>query len=533
MTAPQIVQSDATDATTWHRLHPLSPMIRGWAAMLAVMGVLINLWADNLFNASDQDDTLKPDSANIFTDFIAYLDTLPMWGLLVLISVCAAFVVVLYSLYIWWFERYQLSEHHVSLRKGLFFRSERQARLDRVHALDIRRPILPRIFGLAELSFEVADAGQSSIVLRYLKLEHARRLRKELLRDSQESQETVAGTDSEVSSDDTEGDLLLRVPVKRMLLAQLFTLSTFFVVILGFFLIFLIISRPQDIGIIMAFSAPFIGALPEIFKSIDRSWRFTVTRVPEGLRLRYGLFNKTSQTVPVKRVQAVGVYRPLLWRWFKWSLVHVNVAGYGDTFEEIMSAKTVLMPVGTDADLLRIFVRGLAFSSAENMRDLVVEGLMGDADDTSRFACAPAHARWVSPMVRRRHGYVVTDDVLLSRGGRLYRSCVVTPHHKVQSLRISSGPLQGVLGLASVELLSTPGLVRASVRHMGMAEARRFVYDQSRRCEFAVREHHQRYVDQPPQDHGGPEDFNDEHGGIGASQDIPKVGGLGQAGAQP
>ena len=69
----------------------------------------------------------------------------------------------------WYFTRYQVAEGYVRLNTGFLFKQQRQARLDRVQAIDIVQPLLARIFGLAELKFEVADAGESAVRLAYLR----------------------------------------------------------------------------------------------------------------------------------------------------------------------------------------------------------------------------------------------------------------------------------------------------------------------------------------------------------------------------
>jgi putative membrane protein len=74
-------------------------------------------------------------------------------------------------------------------------------------------------------------------------------------------------------------------------------------------------------------------------------------------------------------------------------------------------------------------------------------------------------------MVRSRHGYAVTPDALLVRSGRLRRSVEVVPHARTQSLRLRQGPLQRRLGLASVQLLTTPGPADPWVRHLDAREA--------------------------------------------------------------
>ena len=81
----------------------------------------------------------------------------------------------------WYFTRYQVADDYVRVNTGFLFRQQRQARLDRVQAIDIVQPLLARIFGLAELKFEVADAGESAVRLAYLRLDEARQLRATIL----------------------------------------------------------------------------------------------------------------------------------------------------------------------------------------------------------------------------------------------------------------------------------------------------------------------------------------------------------------
>ena len=65
--------------------------------------------------------------------------------------------------------------------------------------------------------------------------------------------------------------------------------------------------------------------------------------------------------------------------------------------------------------------------------------------------------------------------MLVSRSGRLTRVLDVVLHEKMQSVRLSQGPLQRRLGLATVHLDVTPGPVHASAAHRSAAEARALV----------------------------------------------------------
>ncbi|MFC6259182.1 PH domain-containing protein, partial [Kocuria oceani] len=172
--APDPVPAPAP-ADPWHRVHPLTPVVKGWLAILVLAGGFVNIVLDDLVSAYfGGRDSPAPDFDP------GRVDTVFWWVLagIVLLVLLVAGAVVLVA---WWFTRYQVTPEHVRVRSGVLFRQERQARLDRVQAIDIHRPFLPRLLGLAELKFEVADAGQSAVSLSYLTHDRARALRGELL----------------------------------------------------------------------------------------------------------------------------------------------------------------------------------------------------------------------------------------------------------------------------------------------------------------------------------------------------------------
>jgi putative membrane protein len=90
-------------------------------------------------------------------------------------------------------------------------------------------------------------------------------------------------------------------------------------------------------------------------------------------------------------------------------------------------------------------------------------------------------------MVRTRHGYALTPDAVLVRGGRARRFTHLVPHARIQSLRVRQGPLQRRLRLASVELLSTPGRARPQVSHLDQLEAEALLNGQVARSSVARR----------------------------------------------
>jgi putative membrane protein len=64
---------------------------------------------------------------------------------------------------------------------------------------------------------------------------------------------------------------------------------------------------------------------------------------------------------------------------------------------------------------------------------------------------------------------------------------MIVPHAKTQSVRLTQGPIQRRLKLASVAVDTTPGPVDAVIRHRPELQAREIVEAQARRARLARR----------------------------------------------
>jgi putative membrane protein len=85
----------------------------------------------------------------------------------------------------------------------------------------------------------------------------------------------------------------------------------------------------------------------------------------------------------------------------------------------------------------------------------------------------PRRARWLDPVGYRFIGVGTDEQLVVSREGRFGRRTHAAPQARVQSLRITQGPLQRRLGLADVHVDSPPGPTTVRARHRDAAEARR------------------------------------------------------------
>ena len=206
---------------------------------------------------------------------------------------------------------------------------------------------------------------------------------------------------------------------------------------------------------------PLVG----VFAQFNRHFGFTVADSPDGLRLRHGLTNVQSQTVPPGRVQALEISQSLLWRRRNWVRVTLNVAGVA-AGEEQDRAEMVLLPVAPAEVAWQIIARALP--------GMDIRGL--------QFAPAPGRAHRRAWLQFANLGLAVDDRVLAVRRGFLTQRIAVIPHLRTQSVSLRQGPWQRRLGLASVQVDSTPGPVSVVALHRDLREARALTEQQALRA---------------------------------------------------
>ena len=166
-----------------------------------------------------------------------------------------------------------------------------------------------------------------------------------------------------------------------------------------------------------------------LFGPIIRHFDFTVADSPDGLRLRHGLLETRAQTVPPGRVQAVRIIEPLLWRSTR------LVPGRG----QHRGLRRRRAEPGLRAASRGAARGGLRHAAPGDARRGRLDG--GDARRT-------AVARWVDPFAWRFKAAGADERVFVARRGRLRRETDIVPHERVQSARLTQGPLQRRLGLA-------------------------------------------------------------------------------------
>ncbi|MEJ5867633.1 PH domain-containing protein [Pseudokineococcus sp. 5B2Z-1] len=448
---------------TWKRMHPVTPLVRGWAVLAVLLFFVVQQRGERAFSPGDG-------GGDAFGRF-QLVFTLGLVGV-------GALVVAAWAYVTWRFTRFRVGEEVVELRTGVLFRQHRRVRLDRLQAVDVVQPLVARLTGLSELKLEVAGGSGSDVSLAYLRSADAQRLRRTLLARAAGVQVDETGEAPEAPERE-----VLQVPVDRLLLSMLRSVWPVLgaVALVVLVVVVLVTGEP---GIAFGLVPAVLGVATGVWGAFARGFGFRIAASPDGLRLRHGLTETRAQTVPPGRVQAVRLRQPLLWRGPDWWAMEMDVAGYAGGGADDAGKETVLLPVGTRAQAVEVLSLLLPDPGCEDPAGVLGSGLEGTGR-THGWVDAPRSARWLDPVAWRRRGYRTTGTALLVRSGRLVRQLDVVPHERTQSLGLEQGPLQRRLGLATVTAHATPGPVRPRAEHLAAPDAARLLAEQAARARAA------------------------------------------------
>jgi putative membrane protein len=466
----------------WHRVHPLTPAVKSWQALVVVLFFLAQDFGQQAFRGGFGDGDGGDDGDGGPGRLPDLGPDVLFGGTAVIVLLVAA--VIGFAFLSWRMTRFRLTGEALEMHQGVLFRQQRSARLDRLQAVDVVQPLVARVFGLARLNLEVAGAGDSKIELAYLTVEQARSLRGHLL-----ARAAGLAYESEEAPEAPEHSVF-ELPLER-LFGSLLLSGAFVTAVLGVVALVVVTVVTGSPGPALGGALPFVlGVGGVLWGRFSGGFGFRVATSPDGVRLRHGLLEQRTQTVPPGRVQAVRLVQPLLWRHVDWWKVRVNVAGYGTGGDENAGeSSTTLLPVASRDEALLVLamvVPQLGVTPPEQPRALVEVAMSGSGPEGG-FTTCPESARWLDPLAWRRNGYRATGEVLMVRRGRLERQVDVVPHARTQSLGVRQGPLERRLGLATFAVHSTPGPVVPVVAHLASAEAARLLAEQTERARTARR----------------------------------------------
>ncbi len=416
MSEPPLSAADVP--ADWTRLHPLSPVI----SFGRTIGVVLVFLIPRLISSSG--------------DVVGFATE----GGILLLGVVAGFVS-------WLVTRWRVAGSELQIETGLLRRQSIRLPLARVQAIDLDRPLLARIVGLAEVRVQVAGSGAGRGRLAYLPEDEAVRVRAQLLALSHGLHATTPAP---------AGRAVFTVDNRRLVLSTLLGIPV--LALLGLLVAagVLVVVNGSAAGVVPLLPAlAAVGTL--LWRRLNAEFNLTASDAPDGLRVDGGLLGTRHETVPLHRVQAVRWDEPLLWRPWGWLRLEIDVAqqrtSRGDTGDSFPDR--ALVPVGTPDDAGRVLARVLP----------------GVDPRSALGARPPARARWLAPLSYPNLGLSVDERYVVCSSGFLRRRMVVVPLAKVQSLRLVQGPVSRFLGLATVHVDLVGRRWRAAVRLRDVEEA--------------------------------------------------------------
>ena len=419
----------------WSRLHPLTPLLRGGRLVLVVLAIA----------GQKGLRTASPEAVGIGL------------GLGVPLAVLAGWVA-------WRRMRYRLTSTELQVESGVLTTRSRRVPLARLQSVDVVRPLVARLLGLAELRMEVVGGGAGAEApLSYLSEDDAEALRVRLL-------QLAAGRDEdEPATAEPPQHVLVVVPPGPLVWSTVLGApAQALTVLLAVLVVVAAVDLSYVPGVVLGAAPLLFGVGSFAVRRILTEYGFTVAEAGDGLRLQQGLLDKRSATIPPGRVQTIRVSQPLLWRPFGWVRVEVDVAGYGAGGGEQQQTTGALLPVAPRELAERLVAR-------------VLGGPLPVADRPP-----PPAARFRAPVLHRRLALGLDDRHLVSAYGIATTTTDVVPLAKVQSLRLTQGPWQRRLGLSSVHVDTAgrrlPGTVAL---HRGEREGRELLADLAERSRAA------------------------------------------------
>lgn len=514
------------DSEGWRRLHPLSPLLRGGLFFLVLIGIIIANFRDRVVQFFVTGEMGDPQDGG---DIVTLLEWLSKDGLLVVALLGLLLIVgviVLLSWVSWRFHSYRITADAVESRSGVLFRQHRRAPLDRVQSVNLQRSLLARALGLTKI--EVLTGGQGGKVeLTYLGHRDAKTVREQIIRLAAARREgrtvdhpidLISGgaaasfngvayapatdalteraqdfVDFDVDPEAAATQSLVQVPVGRLAASIVLSWEAFIVILLvlvavgwGTISTLFGLTRGSEVSVGVGASV-LLSIIPLIlvfagimFTHFNKGFNFTLSRGRDSVRVGSGLTSTVTDTIPFGRIHAIEARQPLLWRPFGWWKLRMTLAGHSVQQGGQSATQNIVLPVGPEADVLRV-IETLLPGTVPGIAD----GLSGPG---AGYLGAGKRAAWVLWFGRRRAGIRIDvpgvdpltgadgspdEATLRIRRGFLTRSLTIMPIVRAQSVQLRRPVVHYWLGLASVQAHTVIGPVRVEMRGLALDDARR------------------------------------------------------------
>jgi putative membrane protein len=405
--------------------------------------------------------------------------------------------------------RIRYDEHELVIRSGLLFRNERHVPFARIQNVDAVQNLFHRLLHVVEVRLETGGGSEEEAKLSVLPIAALDELRGRVFKDRTPTSEAVHSDDATHTETAAEGEALLHLPIRELLLCGILENKGMVLVAAAFgglwesgiaprvwnlFFETSVINR----GLFRDFIAPFTeggpfpflrlaiagGALAVLLLAVRvismiwafvRLYDFRLTKINEDLRTEYGLFTKVTATVPLRRVQAITIRMSPLHRWLKRATVQVATAGgAGGGQQSATNAREWLAPLIREEalpQLVQHVVPGFDFSAvrwlpvhprafARAVKPMLIISAivtLATAIVIGWFAIGLLLLMLLWSIVTTRqyvaHLAWAEDDVaVLTRSGWLWKQITLARVNKIQAVAMHQSPFDRRAAMARVRV---------------------------------------------------------------------------------
>lgn len=400
-------------------------------------------------------------------------------------GISAAFVILA-----WWRFTYALGDDEIVIEKGIFKRQRRVIPFARIQDIAIEQRLLARLLGCATVRLETGGSSKDEGNLDMIALADAHALRDRIRRGRAAS--PVAADETVEPPPPVEEPVLFAMDVPRLLIAGLFNFSLVFLAAIGAAIQYLdqfnLVEWDEWINAERADQAAhlvtiqtvvsfvllvlLLGVVAGMVRMVMTNFGFRLTRAEAGFRRKRGLFTLTEVVIPLRRTQVALIESGPFGRWFGWYALSFQTLGADRKEGGVQAAAPFarmeeLLPILAEAGfpmpppraefhgpprraLLRQASLWLLLAAVATGIAFWIEPYAGVAALALLVAFVCAVMWW------KRHAHAMEDQALFVSHGFLKRRLWIIPFEKAQTIRVSRGPVQRRLSLASL-LVDTAG----------------------------------------------------------------------------
>ncbi|GAA0286619.1 putative membrane protein [Gracilibacillus halotolerans] len=294
--------------------------------------------------------------------FIIAINT-DIWKYVLLGIGVLVLLIIVSSILTWLRYTYTLEEDQIRIEQGLIVRKKRTISKHRIQSIDLSQNIVHRILGLTKVQIETAGNDQKiDAALHAVTMEEGKIIHDQLKYTQQtkeiETDEGVEETEEIIEEKD--------YPSKKISLQKLFIVGSTsggFGVVLGLFALFFsqvesfipeqfydtattwVVSQAVQVLIVLVVIALILLWAIGILYTVIQNWDFTITRYEKELFITRGLLEKKQSTIPLSRIQAVGIQENIVRQPLGFATVYVDIASGEVTSGNNVELHTVIFPL--------------------------------------------------------------------------------------------------------------------------------------------------------------------------------------------